>query len=243
MWHYMDKWGVAHLIVIFLSVLFIVLGCIFIPKLKPKTQKLIFWILALSTSFVIIFRFVFLYQDYNIDVIFKLTLQLCNFNFIVLPLACFSKFKLARHYLLFVQFAGAFLMYFFYDKYLEASSLFDLQTITYWYYHLIPIALPIFMIASKRFKPEFKYVIPTFISMLSYFYVVTVGNSHLMKHKGYSPINTFSSVFFTNENPILEALYDFLPVPMLYLVPIFLYLLLIWYFVCYLFKNKTNYHW
>lgn len=242
-WPYLDKWGLAHFIVIIFSLLFIISGCIVIPKLKKRTQTIIFWILALSSSLVTIWRFVFLFDDYEIDVIFKLTLQICNFNFLILPLACIKRFKLIRHYLLFFQLVGALLMYFFYDQYLAATSLLELESLTYWYYHLIPIALPIFMIAAKRFKTEKKYVFPTFICMISYFYLVTVGNSHLMTYRGYSIQNTYSSMFFTNENSILEALYDFLPVPMLYLAPIYLYLLLTWYVVCYLFKNYPKSEW
>lgn len=242
MWPYMVKWGYAHYLVLFLGVALIVLGCIFLPRLKKKYQLLTFWFLAISTTFVILWRFIIHYEQTTIDVLFRLTLQVCNFNFLILPLACIRKFKFPKHYLLFVQALGALFMFFAGDGFKTSGKIYDFDIITYWYYHWVPIALPIFMIACKEFTPKRKYIIPTFLALLGYFYLVTVGNSHLMAHRGYNISNTYSSVFYSENSSLLSALYDFIPVPMLYLLPIFLFSLVNSYIITYIFelvKDKT----
>lgn len=236
MWPYMVKWGIAHFLVLFFAIIFIVAGCIFLPKLKPKYQNAFFWLFALSCTFVILWRFIIYYEHYSIDVLFRITLQVCNFNYFILPLACIKKFKFVKHYLFFTQAQGALFMFFAGDGFVASAKVYDLGTITYWYYHWVPIAFPIFMIACKQFYPERKYILPNFVATLGYYYIVTIGNNHLMKHRGYDIISTFSNTYQTSGNSILSALYAFLPVPTLYLVPVFLFCLINCYIVTYIFE-------
>ena len=93
-----------------------------------------------------------------------------------------------------------------------------------WLNHTFAVALPLFMMAARRLKPQKNYVLPVLGCVFLYF-TVAAGVSWLLILKGViTRENSFSFIFSTDGIPFFELLYRLIPLPYFYLYPLLLLL-------------------
>ena len=107
-----------------------------------------------------------------------------------------------------------------------------------WLNHTFAVALPLFMMAARRLKPQKKYVLPVLGCVFAYFTVVA-GVSFLLISRGViTAENSFSFVFSTDGIPIFEFLYKLIPAPYFYLYPLLPVLALYFYLLARLAQGR-----
>lgn len=236
----MDKWGTAHLMYLAFSALFIIIGMIISRKASRPVQNIIFILVALLGSFGIFYRYALRFsfnKGIKLDTLLYQTLQVCNFNFILLPLALIRKNELARQYLFYFSMFCASTIFVSYSKSIEVLEWNNIVVINFWLNHLCTVALPLFMLASRRFKPQKKYIPYVILCIFLYFGYAGIGSYHLMEYKGYARKDTFSYVFTTDGIPILEMLHKIIPIDFLYLMPLLLVIVPFYYLLAKIFAN------
>ena len=95
----MTRFGLTHIIFLLITILIITISIVMIRKTTKKTQNIIFIIIAVLCSLGIFYRYALdlsLNKPINITRLLLQLLQVCNFNFILLPLMLIPKFELAR---------------------------------------------------------------------------------------------------------------------------------------------------
>lgn len=152
----LEYYSFGHFFYIIVSIVLIVLGMIICSKGNKKVQNLIFIITAFTGSFGIFFRYGLNlhFGKITLEPFITQMLQVCNFNFVVMLLALIPGNKLGRNYLFMFSMLGASTVYFSFSKSLTAYRWYDITVINFFANHFCAIALPLFMLASKRYKPE-----------------------------------------------------------------------------------------
>lgn len=215
----MQRWGLAHFLIIFVSLLIVALGCKYLPKAQKKTQDIVFWVLAGLEVLVVLVRFAVIFQDGVAMYFARILLQVCNTNWIWLPLFLLTKSDIIKHYVLFIQGVSALLVYFFFYDFLNTTNVYDFQTWTFWVYHLIPICLPVWSLCCGRWKLNVKALWPVLLIGLLYIYFVTLADQWLIDQGMITAEQSFTYSHSPQGVGILEIFYQLLPVPGIYLVP------------------------
>ena len=228
----MIPFGTAHLLYLLFSLVFIASGSLIIARVNRTWQNIIFILTALLGAGGIFFRYAMnlrLTADFQWMTLGIQMLQVCNFNFIVLPLALIKRNEYVRQYAFYFAMLAAGTTFFSYSSSISARRWDDLVVVNFWLNHLAAVALPIFLVASRRFKPHKKYIIPVLIGVFIYFSCSAIGSWLLMKHQGYTPKQTFSFVFYPDGIGIFELLYRMIPIPFVYLWPLMIPIGLVYY--------------
>ena len=63
--------------------------------------------------------------------------------------------------------------FFSYPNDVEQSMWYSIKCLTFWCNHLLIVLIPIFMIATKRFKPRKEYVLKVVASVVCYFLIAS----------------------------------------------------------------------
>ena len=239
----MTLFSLTHIIFLIITILIIVFSIVIIRKLKQKTQNIIFIIITSLCSFGIFYRYALnLSFKGSIDITRLLLqlLQVCNFNFILLPLMLIPKFEIARQYSVFFSMFAAATTFIAVSTEFKNYNWYDQIIINSWLNHLFAVLLPILMIATNRIKPNKKYILSVTILVILYFTSVYIISEHLI-NKGIIPQNkNFSFVYSGNGMPILNTLYEIFPKPYLYLYPILPFMIGFFYLWTIPFKNKNK---
>jgi len=229
--------GNAHILMIVASIVLSVILVVIVIKCNDKIQNIIITTVGLIAVFGIFFlhgTHYFTELDfYNLG---KQMFQVCNFNFILIPLALFKRNELARQYLFYFSMPAALSTFVTYPSDVENSMWHSLITVTFWVNHLFIALTPILLVASKRFKPHIKYVPIVVGCIMLYFLAAFLAN---FAFNGWS-ITGGSNLSYTMDSGsimILQPLFKLMPIPYVYLLPIVPALLLIYYLVALAFKK------
>lgn len=241
--------SLTHIIFLIITILVITLLIIITRRVNPKTQNIIFIIITILGSLGIFYRHAMnlsFKEGINITALLIQLLQVCNFNFILLPLMLIPKLELARQYSVFFSMFAA--MSTFIDVPLEFRDYnwYDPVIINSWLNHLCSVLLPILMIASRRLKPNKKYVFKVTITVIVYFTMVYVI-SELLKQQSIIPQDkNYSFVYHGKGIPVLDISYKLIPIAYLYLYPILPFMMGFFYILSKIFDNyhvnKYEYH-
>lgn len=147
-------------------------------------------------------------------------LQVCNFNFVLVLLMLIPGFEIARQYsFFFSMFAAATVMVSFPKSWAELNW-YDTTVMNFWMNHVFAIALPLWMLAAGRLKPQKKYILPVSLCVIGYFLAV-FGISEWLIEKGMLTVeNAFSYVYDPGGIGLLELLYELVGLPCFYLAPL-----------------------
>lgn len=209
-----------------------------IGKFPRWVQNIIFVIIVIIGSGGIFYRHgLSLGKGFTPKTLLVQMLQVCNFNFILLPLCLVPKFKLARQYAFYFSMFAASTTFISYSSSLAKLNWNDITVMNFWLNHLAAVALPLFMLASGRFKPEKKYIPMVTIAMVVYFLIAWLGNYYLITYEGYRIEDTFSFIYNTYKNPLLETLYKLIPMPFVYMLPL-LPIVVGWFYLIEFIVNK-----
>lgn len=114
---------------------------------------------------------------------------------------------------------------------------YDMTIINSWLNHLFAILLPILMIASKRLKPNKKYILKVTLLVIIYFTLVYII-SNILKQQGIISQNKNFSFIYNSEGVlILTMLYKLIPIPYIYLYPILPFMICFFYILSKIFNK------
>lgn len=220
----MKTGNTTHIILFLVTAVFLVLTSIAISKINRKWQNVIFVIAALLCSGGIFFRYAMNFsfeEKLHLDTLMIQMLQVCNFNFILLPLMLIPKCEIARQYSVFFSMLAASTTLFSVPSSLALYKWNDVIVLNFWFNHVFAIALPIWMMAANRLRPQRKYVPAVSACVFGYFTIVYLTTEKLMD-KGILPAgSSFSYVHNPSKMPVLSQLYDLIGAPYWYLLPVF----------------------
>ena len=229
--------GLPHILMLIASIILSVILIFVVVKVKEKVQNIIITTIGLIAVFGIFFlhgTHYFTELDfYNLG---KQMFQVCNFNFILIPLAFFKRNELARQYLFYFSMPAALSTFVTYPSDVENSMWYSMVTITFWVNHLFIALTPILMVASKRFKPHISYVPKVAVCMMLYFGAAFLANFAI---NGWS-VTGGSNLSYTMSSGsimILKPLFKLIPIPYVYLLPILPVIVLIYYLIALAFKK------
>ncbi len=236
----MTLFSIEHILMLIILIIITLGLCFLISKLNRMWQNIIFIIITIIGSGGVFFRFGLGFgnnKEINWFLLSYEMLQVCHFNFILLPLMLIPKFELARQYSsMFSMFAAATVFTSF-PKRFASLPWYDITVINFFINHYCAVLLPILMIVSRRHKPDLKYLLPVSICVFLYFLGSFLGQIQLIEDGVLQVSNSLSFIFRTDGVPIFDLLYKLIPIPFVYLLPSFPFLIGLMYGVAWLFRN------
>lgn len=201
-----------------------VLSCLAIAKMPRRWQDVMIVISVVICSSAIFYRYG-MGLSWEGGITWKTFLlqmmQVCNFNFILLPLMLIPKFKLARQYSFYFSMFAASTTLFALNNNWGGANWYEPVVFNSWLYHSFAMICPLWMFASGRLRPERKYLIPVSASVFGYFSIV-YAISEVLKGVGIMAENqSFSYIYNTDGIPILSTFHKWIGVPYWHLAPAF----------------------
>lgn len=236
----MKPFSQTHLILLFLTVIFIALTMYLCSRLPRRGQYIMFALGAAFCAGGVFWRYAMgmtLSGGLALDTLMIQQLQVCNFNFILVLLMMIPKLEIARQYsLMFSMFAASTVMLSFPSSFAD-SSWYDPSFLNFWFNHVFAIALPLWMLASGRLKPQKKYALPVAGCVIAYFLIVYGMTEWLTAAGVLTGGKTFSYVYDPGGVILLEWLYKLIPTPCFYLAPLIAPMVGFFYLLARIFKN------
>ena len=215
--------SIEHIIFLVISIAFLVGTCFAVSKMSKKWQNVMFVIAVVIGCGGIFFRYAMNLSfkgQIRIDTLLIQTMQVCNFNFILLPLMLVPKLKLARQYsVFFAMFAASTTMLSFPKSY-AGYEWYDLEIINFWLNHLFAVALPLWMMSAKRLYPDKKYIIKVTVCVFAYFTLVFLLTEWFISDGILPQGSSFSYVHNPKGMPIITTLYNLIGLPYVHLLPL-----------------------
>lgn len=231
-----------HLLLLMGTVALVLVGMYAANKMRRRGQNVLFVLCALLCAGGVFFRYAmnlsFHPGKLHWQTLVVQLLQVCNFNFVLVILMLVPRFELARQYsFMFSMFAAATVMLSI-PKSFANGPWYDLSLMNFWFNHVFAIALPLWMLASGRFKPQKRFVLPVSGCVVTYFLVV-YGCTEWLTAKGIlTGGKTFSYVYDPEGVGVLEVLHKWIPVPCLYLVPLIPAMIGFFYLLCWMIRKR-----
>lgn len=235
----MTAFSKTHIIYIALTILFFVLGCLLCRKLNKKWQNALFVICALLCSGGIVFRYGFGLgaREFSFKQLALQMLQVCNFNLILVVLMLVPKCELARQYAVYFSMFCAFTTFLSVPSDWNGRAWYDIYVVNSWLNHTFAIALPLFMVASKRLKPQKKYIWRVALCVFIYFTAVYAISEILGAFSILNSQKNFSFVYYADGVVVLQFLRNLIGLPYFYLYPLFPFIVVFFYLLSHIFKN------
>ena len=164
--------GSTHLIFLAVTLLFLGLTSWAVRKMPKKWQTAMFALAALLCAAGIFFRFAMglsFSGDIRLKPLLLQMMQVCNFNFLLLPLCLIPKCKLLRQYAILFSMVAASTTLFSPSGEWANLPWNDVSILNSWLNHTFAVACPLWMMASGREIPVRKYVLPVAICVVGYF--------------------------------------------------------------------------
>ena len=211
-----------HNLYIVATVVFLVVGVLVMGKLPRWAQNIVFLALVIVGSGGVFYRYALNLGDgsFNLKRLLIQMLQVCNFNFVLLPLCLVPRFKIARDYLYYFSMFAACTVFLTYGPRIVQYGWDSPIVVNFWINHVCVVAFGLFLPASGRYLPTRKNIPIVSILVVAYFVVSFLGSTYLIKVEGWKVEDTFSFVYTPEGNPVFEMLYKWIPVPLAYLLPL-----------------------
>lgn len=246
----MKPFDSTHLLLLFATVAFVALTMWIISKLSRTGQNVMFAVGAIICAGGVFLRYavglpsvpagksfsevISILGDWaghlpplNIeDLLIQLT-QVCNFNFVLVLLMLVPKFELARQYsIMFSMFAAATVMLSFPSSWQNLEWYYP-TVMNFWLNHVFAIALPLWMLAAGRLKPQKKYIIPVAVCVVVYFLAVYGCGEWMIASGRYARETVYTDAFpytfsyvYKPDGIGMGWLKDLIPFDCLYLAPL-----------------------
>lgn len=238
----MRSFDQTHLTFLILTVVFYAVTMFAAHKLSRKGQNIMFAIGAVLCAGGIFFRYgmgLKFSADLDLFTLATQQLQVCNFNFVLVLLMLIPKCELARQYsIMFSMFAACTYMFSLPTSFAD-NNWYDATVLNSWLNHTFAIALPLWMLAAGRLKPQKKYILPVTACVAVYFIAVYGCTEWLHTTGKLAETTTFSFVYSPDGVGLLEWLYKLIPMPFFYLVPLALPMLGFFWLLTRIFRNYS----
>lgn len=219
----MTQYDVIHISALALTLLFFIASSYLVSKMNRFFSWLMIALAAIAASLGIFYRYALALGAVDTPDFKQLSLQMlqvCGFNFILLPLCLIPGFRLARQYAVFFSMLAAASTLFSPPGDWAGLEWYDMFVFNSWFNHVFAVAAPLWLIASRREKPELKYVPWVSLSVLLYFSTSAAIQSYLIGEGIISEKNSFSFIYNTLGVPFFDFFYSLIPHPYFYLLPI-----------------------
>lgn len=220
----MKSFDSTHLMLLMATVMFIALTMFLAYKLPRRWQTVLFIAGALVCAGGIFWRYALNMTlspfTLRFETLLIQMLQVCNFNFVLVLLMLVPKCELARQYsLMFSMFAAATVMLSIPARFAD-DMWYSPDFLNFWLNHVFAIALPLWMLAAGRLKPQKKYILPVTVCVVAYF-LIAFGCIELLRSVGKLAENqSFSYIHDPGGVGLLEWLHELIPLPFVYLLPL-----------------------
>ena len=234
----MTLFGLPHIIMIIVTIIVIAVLMIIIAHVPRMWQDLMLY----GAVVICMAGIVFLHMtDYGttLDPLNLLTqmLQVCNFNLILLPLCLINKNELGRQYLIYFSMFAAMSTFVAYPSNVQNSMWYSTITLTFWFNHSLIVAVPLMMVAARRLKPRKEYIWKVALCLVGYFLMAFLGNL-ILNNFSFENINyNLSYTMGPSTIMILKPLWNLIPVPFVYLLPLLPIFVLLFYLFALIFKK------
>lgn len=221
-----------HIVLFLITVAFIALSSLAVSKMPKKWQNSMFIVAAALCSGGIFFRYAMncsFTDGIKLGTLLIQMLQVCNFNFVLLPLMLIPRCNIARQYSVFFSMFAAATTLFSFPKSMAVYEWYDPLVLNFWFNHVFAIALPLWMMAAGRLRPDRKYIPWVSASVFGYFTLVYIMTEALMAWGILPPGSSFSYVHDPKGMPIITQLYELIETPYIHLLPLFFVLIAVFY--------------
>lgn len=212
--------GPAHISMVLVSIVVVVILMLIISRASYKGQCIMIYSAVIVCMAGIMFLHLTHYgKQLDFKNFFIQMFQVCNFNFILLPLCLIKKNELARQYLFYFSMPCALSTFVAYVSDVENSMWYSVVTLNFWLDHLLVVLVPLLMIAARWFKPQKKYVFWVCLCILAYFGACFIANYAL---NGFSITGPHNHSYTMDPGGImvLVPLFKLIPIPFVYLPPL-----------------------
>ena len=207
-----------------LTTVAVITGVAWIVRRLPRFgQNFIFFCAAIGCSFGIFYRYAMGLSwegGINLRPLLMQFLQVCNFNFVLMPLVLIPKLKIVRQYVLFFSMFCAATTLLSPSGGWSALEWYAPTILNSWINHSLIVALPIWMVAAGRLRPEKKYVLPVTGCVFLYYTVSYIVSEVLIANELMTLATSHSFIYLPGKIGILEFLYRLIPYPYFYLYPL-----------------------
>lgn len=128
-----------------------------------------------------------------------------------------------------------------YTSDVEGSMWYSIVTINFWVDHLMVVLVCLMMVSAGWFKPRKEYVFKVCLCLLAYFGACFFANFAFNGWSISGPHN-HSYTMSSGSIMILEPLYKLIPIPFVYLLPLFPIFMGLFYLLAFFFKKYTLPH-
>ena len=174
----MKSFDQTHLILLTVTVAFVAATMWLTSKLPRKGQTWLFAAGALLCAGGIFWRYAMSMSfsppnsHLSWETLTIQMLQVCSFNLILVILMLVPRLELARQYSFFFSMFAAATALVSLPKSWEALDWYAPTILNSWLNHVFAIALPLWMLAARRLKPQKKYILPVAGCVVGYFVIV-----------------------------------------------------------------------
>ena len=224
----MTLFSFTHIIFLLVTIVFILSTMYLITKLNRKWQNIMFIFAVIMCSGGIFFRYVMGlgFNKINIETLLIQMLQVCNFNFTLVPLMLIKKNEIARQYSFMFSMFAASTTLFALSKDWANLNWYDINIINSWLNHTFAIALPLWMFSARILKPKKEYILKVTIMVIIYFILSFVIQEILKASNDiYSSLN-LSFIYGDKSIFVFDYLYKTIKLPCFYLFPLIPFMIL-----------------
>ena len=166
----------------------------------------------------VVYKFL-LSRDPDFDFVFamELPLHLCNLNLVLLVIAISTRKKGFLNFCFCFGIVGALLSLLSPDPEFLNQSVLNYHRFGYWIYHHILFSQSILIVSSGFYRPSYREVPKSVLILMVMYFGMYLVNLLIRTLTGI-PVN-YLYTFGLPGNTIIDALYKFLPIYPLYLVP------------------------
>ena len=240
----MRDFDTTHLIFLAATAAFFALSMYIVARLPRFWQNVCFAFAALMVAGGVFFRYgmgMTLEGAISWRTLALQMLQVCNFNLILVLLMLVPRFELARQYSVFFSMFAASTTLVSIPNVWANYSCFHPEVFNSWCNHVFAMALPLWMIAARRLKPQKRYILPVWGCVLGYFAAVAGISTLLMKNGIMTVATSHSFVFKTDGIGVFELLWKYIPIPFVYLLPLLVPMFVVFVLWAWAFRNyKTE---
>lgn len=236
--------SLTHIILLICTAGFITLACVVIRKIPKIWQTVMIWLAVFVCCAFIFYRYAMglsFERGVNLEPLLMQQLQVCNFNFILLPLALVPKFNIPRQYAFYFSMFAASTTLFAFDPNWGNMPWYAPTVLNSWIYHSFAILSPLLMWSAGWIKPDRKYIPAVSGCVFGYFTLAYII-CEILKGAGImAPEQSFSFIYDTTGIPILDTFHTWIPVPYWHLYLAFPILLAFFYGLSMFFNRKITF--
>lgn len=229
--------GTAHIMMVVVSIILIVGLCVLVARVSYKWQCVIIHSsVGLCMAGILFLHLTRYGTTLDFKNFFEQIFQVCNFNFILLPLCLIKKNELARQYLFYFSMFSAMSTFVSYTSDVEGSMWYSIIALNFWLDHFLVIAITFMMISARWFKPRKEYILPVIMTMILYFLSAFVAN-YLFNGCMITGAHNHSYTMDPGDIMILNPMFKLIPIPFVYLLPFAPILAVLFYLLSLIFRK------